>query len=154
MNYIANQFSLINCLILCIGIAAQYVVFRILYDEDKMEFIVIDYKLSIFEKEFIKKFCWYWGWAAVQQLIVLLIVSYLPVDSWSKYGIAVALFSCGYHFPNWRLMGFTAGFGAVFYMFWFIFGFDSFIFLTALHAFGGTAYYKLGWEMRVWGMNK
>lgn len=141
----------VNVSILLGGLVLMWGVFRLFYRFSSAEWINLDFTLTPFEKDFWKKFLWYVGWACIQQSLVLLFASFMSSVTVS-YIFSVVIFTMIYHFMNWRLMAFTGGFALVFYAAWFYFGFQSVLYIAILHAFGGTAYYKLGWDMRVWGI--
>lgn len=149
-NQFYNTFNIINFLICIGGITAIYGIFKFIYKKLGKEFIIVDFNISPFEKDFLNKFFWYIKWAAFQQILVL-ILAFLFFDNpiWA-YIFSVCLFTIIYHLFNTRLMLFTFCFSLLFYFAWFFLGFKSIIYLSILHAFGGTAYYKTGWDMQVW----
>jgi hypothetical protein len=148
---IENFLNPVNTMIMVLGLLAEYVVFYIMYIEEKKEFInIFDMKFSIFEQETLKKWGTYFFWALLQQSIVLIPMHFLELNVQWKYFLSVIIFGCLFHFPNWKLMLFTSIFGGIFYGFWFFTGSQSLVYLALLHGFGGTCYAKLGREMRVW----
>jgi hypothetical protein len=112
-----------------------------------------DARYSEFEQSFLKKWGWYCIWALAQQIIVFSVLYMIPVEDVVRYLAGVALFSVVFHVPNLKLMAFTFAFSLVFYYAYFYAGFTSLILMAIAHGFGGTLYYKLGWNMRVWRFN-
>ena len=152
---IKNIIDPLNFAIFSGGLSLIYIAFFIVYRIIGKEFIRIDFTFSAFEKDFWSKGLWYFRWAALQQVLALtlgLAVLQISENPILAYVFSVLLFALGYHFRNWRLVGFTFCFAAVFYFAWFFLGFQSLVYLSALHAFGGTAFYKTGLDMRVWGI--
>jgi hypothetical protein len=149
-NEITSIFDSVNFLILLFGIVTTFWTFTAIYKKLGREFIKVDFKISAFESDFWGKFFWYIRWAAVQQVLIGILTFWIS-NPFAQYGAACILFAVGYHFKNWRLVGFTFGFAVIFYGAWVFLGFQSLLYLSLLHAFGGTCYYKTGWDMRVWG---
>ena len=149
-NEFSSIFDGVNFLIMFFGIVLTFTIFTFIYKRLGKEFIRIDFTLSAFEKDFWGKFFWYIRWAAVQQILIGLLTFWIS-NPFAQYGAVCLLFAFGYHFLNWRLVFFTFCFGAVYYFAWVFLGFQSLLYLSILHAFGGTCYYRAGWDMRVWG---
>lgn len=148
---VENLVSIKNLVIFLTGIFIIYAVFWVIYKIQGMEYLnPIDRSTSLFEKEYLQKFSDYLGWAFIQQFIILIPLNYVQLPNPLKYILATVIFGCLFHFPNKRLMIFTTIFASMFYNVWFLQDSQSLAYITILHAFGGTAYYKLGWDMRVW----
>lgn len=146
-----NLISPKNIIIYAVGLVVIYVVFWIIYKIQGMQYLnPTDREFSLFEKEYLKKFLQYSYWALFQQCLVLIPLHFIDLAAPMKFLIGSLIFSCAFHFPNKKLMIFTSIFAAVFYYGWFMEDVQSLIYLAVLHAFGGTAYYKLGWDMRVY----
>lgn len=133
---------------LACGVALIYLVFSSLYMVERRDFFKLDNRVSDFESSFMQKFYQYLTWATVQQTIVIASVSFLPLPDALLFIAAAAIF-CAVHTPNKRLMLFTGIFGMFFYYAYFIGGLMSVSMIAVLHAFAGSLYYKLGWDMRV-----
>ena len=88
--------------------------------------------------------------AFVQQCIVFAVVWFLPIDEHLKWALAVLLFSVVFHVGNLPLIGLTALFGIFCYPIVFIFGPEWISLISVLHAAGGTALYRSGFNLRVW----
>lgn len=153
LGAVLQQFDAINTAVFAIGVLAVYTAFHVVYLNLGKEFIKPDFNLSAFEKEFWTKFLHYVPWAAFQQCLLLVPLRFIECDDLIKFALAMMIFAI-VHIPNFRLMLFTAIFGAWFYGFWYFGDFDSYVYIILLHAFGGTAYYKTGWDMRVWRFEK
>ena len=139
-----------NYVFLGIGLSLMFIVFGVIYLTQGVEYFKADGKYSDFEKTFTQKLLQYWLWAFIQQSIVFTVLLFIPLSYDFLYVIGVALFSFVFHLPNVRLMVFTFSFSLLFYYAYFFAGFTSLILLAFLHGFGGSLYYKLGWDMRVW----
>lgn len=138
-------------LVAILSFALQMGVFTHIYKSKSVEFIRIeDFQMSAYEKEFLAKFGFYFIWALLQQCILMILVYSLEYNIGLSFLLSAFFFSVVYHLGNLRLMLFTLAFGLFHYFFWFFFDAQSLLVLAALHALGGTAYYKLGWDMRVW----
>ena len=155
MNFLewqaANLVSLPSLLTFFLGFGLIYIVFLVIYKIQDIQYLnPVDRKFSLFEKEYYMKWLQYLPWAFVQQSLLTIPLHYLELPLGLSYLIAVIIFGCVYHFPNVRLMVFTILFGMAFYLMWFFYDAQSLVYVSILHAFGGTAYYKVGWDMRVW----
>jgi hypothetical protein len=102
------------------------------------------------QAQFWKKLLWYWLWAFAQQSIIFVVLYFVPLNDDWLYACGVFLFSIVFHFPNLRLMLFTFAFAGMYYYAYFYAGFTSLLMVSLAHAFGGTLYYSLGYDMRVW----
>jgi hypothetical protein len=124
---------------------------RIAYEQFGLEFLRLDGVIRPFELEFWKTYLKYLPWALFQQVCItfLLALTGLEASVWA-YLFCVVLFSVVCHFGNWRLMIATAAFGVVVYPFYVFTFYFSVVHIAVLHAFTGTAYKLLGWDMRVW----
>lgn len=152
---LSGLLSIPNFLIFVGGLLAIYAVFYIIYKIKRIEYLKpLDGLYSSVEKKILYKFLHYTYWALAQQLIILMPYYFLDVLPHFAYFLSVVIFGCLCHFPNWKLMLFTSVFGSIFYSTWFLFEQQSFVYITILHAFGGTLFYKTGWDMRVWRFKK
>ena len=150
-----NLISPKNLIIYASGLAVMYVTFWVIYKIQGMQYLnPTDRTFSLFEREYLQKFLQYSSWALIQQAILLIPFYFIEVGSPLKFLIASLIFGCVFHFPNRKLMVFTSIFAAVFYYAWFLEDAQSLVYLSVVHAFGGTAYYKLGWDMRVYRFSK
>lgn len=114
-------------------------------------------------KEWIKTFAKYLFWgmtpalpivssAIGQQCIVFGLVWFLPIDEHLRWALAVVLFSVVLHVGNLPLIGLTASFGIMLNPLVFILGPEWISVIAVLHAAGGTALYRSGFDLRVWNI--
>lgn len=114
---------------------------------------VIDGQITEQEKDFYKSaLVYYFGWAIVQQFLVIGSTWFLPVSNLAKFWLSVGLFSAVFHFPNYRLMVATFAIGLFLYFHFYILGFNSILQIALIHSLGGTLYKITSWDMRVWRM--
>ena len=85
-----------------------------------------------------------------QQCIVFAVVWFLPIEEPLKWASAVLLFSVVFHVGNLPLIGITALFGIMLYPLVFILGPEWVSVIAILHAAGGTALYRDGFDLIVW----
>lgn len=87
-------------------------------------------------------------WGAFQQISIIAMVYFIPVEDIVKTILAIILFTA-VHFPNKPLMIVTFFLGVSIYIPFFMYDMNILIYYALMHAFGGTLYKMLGWEMRV-----
>lgn len=136
------------------GMVFLYIFWFVLYKVLKEEFIFwLDFKQSEFETNFIKEFTKYLAWGTFQQIVVVSVVYFSSyfldgISSVSQFLIAMLFFNL-IHLPNLRLTLATTGVSLYFYVFFYFYDIGSPLYFGIMHAFGGTCYKQLGWEMRV-----
>lgn len=137
-----------------VGLTAVYFYGKYIYKKKGKEFINIDFKITLFEKQFYKDFLFYIGWGFIQQAAVVSVVSLIPGESITmnlvRYASALILFAPVCHFRNPELIKNTFYLGLYIYFGYFIQGYTSVVWMAMIHGFGGTVLKRLDYDMRVW----
>lgn len=135
------------------GIVTIYLVFLGIYWFVNKEFInPFDFKTTKFEKGFIRELIKYSSWGTIQQIVIFSSVyiasQYYDMSNWEKFSMAIIMFNI-LHIPNFQLIVATLGLSVYIYIPFYFFDMQPLIYYGILHAFGGTCYKQLDWEMRV-----
>lgn len=127
-----------------------FVTARFAYRNFGLEYLNLDGIYKPFESEFYKTFAFYCLWALAQQILLTFVLAFTGMSGFAAFVFCLFFFSVGYHMGNARLMLATALFGLFVYPFYTITCNISVVQIALLHAFMGTSYKLLGWDMRVY----
>ncbi len=154
LGYLAGEIHLLPSLFaaantLFLGVILFFAA-KLVYQQFGLEFLCLDGIYKPFEAEFYKTFAFYCLWALAQQVVLTFTLSLTGLSDFLAYAFCVGIFSCIFHFPNERLIIATALFGLIVYPFYVFTATLSVVHVALLHAFAGTSFKLLGWDMRVW----
>lgn len=141
-----NHLSINSILFLIGSCGIIYSLFKQIYKSQNREYF--DNKLSSFEFSFMKTFALYFLWGGLQQAFILGVFHFLPLPDMVKAIGSIILFA-GLHIPNIKLTVTTFLLACLLYPAYYLYDIRAPYFFALIHAFGGTLYKMLGWEMRV-----